>query len=200
MPSSPGCASNHRPDTDEPWNRQDHNMNPLDQKVTDWRSQLAKTLPLPDETVRELEDHLREQIAELMREGLPLDAAFDVGLLRLGEAKELAGEFYRAQPGWFGIGWIKDRASLLLFGVVVAGCAWTFWHYAGILLGRDAWSLLLLFYIFMLWSDNRQLRRRIEILTRETIQKSTARQEKRSRLGFLRLLNERAEHGAKLVK
>jgi hypothetical protein len=175
-------------------------MNPLDEKIAAWRSQVAKTLPLPNETVRELEDHLREQIAELMQAGMPLDAAFDAGLQRLGEPRELAAELFRAQPGWFGAAWIKDRVFLLLFGIVMAVSAWTFWYGAGRLLGSDAWLILPANLVFVLWLDNRQLRRRIEILTKETTRKSTARQEKSGRLGLLRLIAARAEREAKPAK
>jgi hypothetical protein len=176
-------------------------MNPLDEKIAAWRNQMAKTLPLPEETVGELEDHLREQIAELMRDGMAMDEAFDAGRLRLGKPRELAAELFRSQPGWFGAAWMKDRAYLLLFGVVAAAFAGAFWWGAGRLFGSDGgMSIFTILVILSFWLNNQQLHRRIAILTAETIRTSTARQEKRGRLGFLRLIAERAEHGAKPAK
>lgn len=73
-------------------------MPDLEIKITTWRSTMRGALPA--ETVRELEEHLREHIAALSAEGIAAEAAFDRAVERLGDMRELAREFERTGPGW----------------------------------------------------------------------------------------------------
>jgi hypothetical protein len=82
-------------------------MSALDEKIAAWRKDVAKSMPGNEKTVRELEDHLRVQIAEQMRAGMPMDEAFDAGIRQLGEPWELAGEFRRSRPSWLGGGYLS---------------------------------------------------------------------------------------------
>ena len=70
------------------------------------------------ETLRELEGHLREDIAALVSSGTPQDQAFSLAVARLGPSGSVATEFRK----------LKDRSSvplalglLLLAGMMVAG-------------------------------------------------------------------------------
>lgn len=51
----------------------------------------------------------------------------------------------------------KDRALLLLTGLVAAGAAWAFWRYPG----KNAFAALTIIAIVTLWLDNRRLRRQL---------------------------------------
>ncbi|WP_137174596.1 hypothetical protein [Massilia sp. HP4] len=51
----------------------------------------------------------------------------------------------------------KDRALLLLAGLVAAGAAWAFWRY----LGANAFVVLTTITLIALWLDNRRLRRQL---------------------------------------
>src|ERR1035437_2569496 len=70
----------------------------LEQRIAQWRAGLASVMPRRDDTIRELEDHLREQIDNLLKQGLSSDAAFESGVERIGDARTIAGEFSRMRP------------------------------------------------------------------------------------------------------
>lgn len=73
-------------------------MPELETKIATWRSKMRRALPA--ETVRELEEHLREHIAALFAEGLAEEAAFARAVERMGDTRELAHEFERTSTGW----------------------------------------------------------------------------------------------------
>ncbi len=67
----------------------------LDAQIDQWRSYLQRRQAIHTVDVEELEDHLREQIAELVKVGLDPDEAFLVGVKRLGALDALSREFAR---------------------------------------------------------------------------------------------------------
>ena len=67
----------------------------LDAQIDQWRSYLQRRQAIHTVDVEELEDHLREQVAELVKAGLDPDEAFLVGVKRLGALDALSREFAR---------------------------------------------------------------------------------------------------------
>ncbi|HEY1109653.1 MAG TPA: permease prefix domain 1-containing protein, partial [Opitutaceae bacterium] len=73
-------------------------MRELENRIAAWRETMAAELPA--ETVRELEEHLREHIAAQCAEGVEPEAAVARAVERLGDTKALAREFARVGSGW----------------------------------------------------------------------------------------------------
>ncbi|MBA3889569.1 MAG: hypothetical protein H0X64_03480, partial [Gemmatimonadaceae bacterium] len=67
----------------------------IEEQVGRWRTFLARRQAIHTVDVAELEDHLREQIAALMRAGLAADEAFLVAVKRMGDLDGLSREFAR---------------------------------------------------------------------------------------------------------
>jgi hypothetical protein len=67
----------------------------LEQQLDQWRNYLRRRQAIHAVDVSELEDHLREQIAQLMESGLATDEAFLVAVKRMGSLDELSREFAR---------------------------------------------------------------------------------------------------------
>jgi hypothetical protein len=67
----------------------------LEDQVEQWRSYLRRRRALHSPDIAELEDHLREQIAALMKAGLATDEAFLVAVKRIGNVHDLSREFAR---------------------------------------------------------------------------------------------------------
>jgi hypothetical protein len=65
----------------------------LDDAVAGWRRNLEEVGVKRDEDLDELEGHLRDEIEELGRSGLPQEDAFHEATRRLGDARELNQEF-----------------------------------------------------------------------------------------------------------
>ncbi|MCX6953859.1 MAG: hypothetical protein NTV51_17050, partial [Verrucomicrobia bacterium] len=91
----------------------DITMQNLEQKIAAWRARLSAALPGQEETVRELEEHLRDNIDGQIRGGRSADDAFAQGVARLGAPRALAREFGRVETGWLGI-W---RPALVIYAV-----------------------------------------------------------------------------------
>jgi len=66
-----------------------------DQQIADWREHLTRSRAISPSDVAELEDHLREQMDFLVRDGLSRDEAFLVALKRMGGVDSLTREFAR---------------------------------------------------------------------------------------------------------
>jgi hypothetical protein len=69
------------------------NTTDLEESIAQWRSHLQKRPEVHARDVDELEDHLRDRIAELTERGLHDDEAFLVAVKRLGRLDELAREY-----------------------------------------------------------------------------------------------------------
>src|SRR5919106_2844146 len=70
-------------------------MDSLESQIAEWRAYVAKSPALNGHDVDELEDHLRDQIAELDAAGLTADEAFLVAVKRMGDLDTLSREFAR---------------------------------------------------------------------------------------------------------
>jgi hypothetical protein len=67
----------------------------IEAQVDAWRAHLRANRAITDPDVRELEDHLREQITSLGAQGLSEDEAFLVAVKRIGAVDALTREFAR---------------------------------------------------------------------------------------------------------
>jgi hypothetical protein len=71
------------------------NKESLEEQISQWRSYLLRRQAIHSVDVAELEDHLREQIAGLVKAGLAPDEAFLVSVKRMGALDALSREFAR---------------------------------------------------------------------------------------------------------
>ena len=67
----------------------------LEEQIDQWRSYLRRRQAIHSVDVAELEDHLREQVANLVEAGLATDEAFLVAVKRMGALDALSREFAR---------------------------------------------------------------------------------------------------------
>jgi hypothetical protein len=67
----------------------------LEEQIGQWRSYLLRRQAIHSVDVAELEDHLREQVAALVKAGLSTDEAFLVAVKRMGALDALSREFAR---------------------------------------------------------------------------------------------------------
>src|ERR1041385_6927976 len=67
----------------------------LEEQIDQWRNYLRRRQAIHSVDVAELEDHLREQVAILVKAGLAADEAFLVAVKRMGNLDELSREFAR---------------------------------------------------------------------------------------------------------
>lgn len=74
-------------------------MDDLEAHISRWRSVMTDRPVVADHDLDELEEHLRDQVAELRGVGLAADEAFLIGVKRLGELDELSREFARESSG-----------------------------------------------------------------------------------------------------
>lgn len=72
-------------------------MEQMETQIAEWRAFVGRELDARD--VEELEDHLRDQLAELTESGLTADEAFLVAVKRMGKLDELSREFAREHSG-----------------------------------------------------------------------------------------------------
>jgi hypothetical protein len=67
----------------------------IEDQIAEWRAYMHKHRALHDTDGDELEDHLRDQIADLTQAGLRADESFLIAVKRLGSLDELSREFAR---------------------------------------------------------------------------------------------------------
>ena len=67
----------------------------LEDQIAQWRDYLRRRPAIESRDVRELEDHLRDQVATLTQSGLSADEAFVIAVKRMGALDELSREFAR---------------------------------------------------------------------------------------------------------
>jgi hypothetical protein len=67
----------------------------IEGQIAEWRAYVASAPAVNGRDVDELDDHLRQQIAELTASGLAPDEAFLVGVKRMGSVDTLSREFAR---------------------------------------------------------------------------------------------------------
>jgi hypothetical protein len=83
-------------------------MHDLEQRIRQWRSQLAGQLKCRPEVLDELESHLREELDRSLAPAL--DQAWEASLAKLGDPRALAEEFAKVTPP---IGWLPARCVAL---------------------------------------------------------------------------------------
>src|SRR5688572_30982364 len=74
-------------------------MESLETQIAEWRAYVANAPGVNGTDVDELEDHLRDQIAELKSAGLTADEGFLIAVKRLGDVDGLSREFAREHSG-----------------------------------------------------------------------------------------------------
>src|SRR5918996_2111619 len=74
-------------------------MESMESQIAGWRAYVANAPGVNGRGVDELEDHLRQQIADLNAVGLSADEAFVVAVKRMGELDVLSREFAREHSG-----------------------------------------------------------------------------------------------------
>ena len=87
---SPRAELTHGPET-----HRQPGVGSLEKQIEPWRAHLRKSQTITSQDVAELEDHLREQIASLVADGLSDDEAFLVAVKRMGSLDALTREFAR---------------------------------------------------------------------------------------------------------
>ena len=103
----------------------------LEDRIAEWRSYLRRRQAIHRVDVDELEDHLRNQVADLREAGLDEDEAFLIAVKRIGDLEALSREFaseyserlwkrlvLAADAGESGVGW--NREALVAVGLAVA--------------------------------------------------------------------------------
>ena len=74
-------------------------MEAVESQIAEWRAYVASAPGVNGRDVDELEDHLRQQIADLHEVGLAADEAFLVAVKRMGEVDVLSREYAREHSG-----------------------------------------------------------------------------------------------------
>src|SRR5687767_3789424 len=75
-------------------------MSNLETRLAEWRARMAKVLPQSEAALDELEEHLRERVAELESHGTSEDDAFAIAQAGIGEPHVIAREFDRIPGRW----------------------------------------------------------------------------------------------------
>jgi hypothetical protein len=73
------------------------NMFKLDDAIKKWRREMAQAGVRGEEVLDELENHLREQVAQLINSGVTEEEAFQSASAQLGEGRLLQMEFAKAE-------------------------------------------------------------------------------------------------------
>lgn len=95
-------------------------MADLEERIGEWRYELAESLGGSAEWLEELEGHLRDEVHALVQAGQPLEQAFAAAVARVGDAPALAAEFARGTPPtpWWPVR-VTVIASIALAGLLV---------------------------------------------------------------------------------
>nr|MEE4266612.1 permease prefix domain 1-containing protein [Candidatus Krumholzibacteria bacterium] len=106
----------------------------LNRAIQQWRTALGAQGGLTANDQEELEDHLREAVAELQATGLNEEEAFLVASRRLGKPEDLGPEFAIADP--------EGRRRFRLRWMVIGALALVFlWLASGFLIGLTAGTM-----------------------------------------------------------
>ena len=119
----------------------------LEQSITDWRRQLLAAGIQTPVLLRELDNHLREDVAEQTRSGLSEQQAFEIATQRIGEAVALEREFNKVETTERKF---MKRIMIMLAGIigVLVGMAWVTpavaqYHHEGAMTRESIWLFLL---------------------------------------------------------
>src|SRR5215469_12354598 len=96
----------------------------LDHAVEKWRGKLLAAGIRKPTSLDELENHLRDHIARLTREGNGVEAAFDAAVQKIGQIEVLKKEFAKAEgfSGWLDRGNFRRTQRVLAVIWMAASC------------------------------------------------------------------------------
>ena len=72
-------------------------MHNLETSIAQWRKSMVARSKISEETLDELESHLRETVDQLVRSGSTEDSAFQRAITQLGPMPGLASEFKKLE-------------------------------------------------------------------------------------------------------
>lgn len=98
----------------------------LEKAICDWRQQWAAAGIKSSEILRELENHLREDIQIQMREGFEIQNDFENSVVRLGQPSVIKAEFSKTAKARIAVDQIRAAFGLLLIATIVWLSGFTF--------------------------------------------------------------------------
>jgi hypothetical protein len=98
----------------------------LEKAICNWRQQWAAAGIKSPEILRELENHLREDIQIQMGEGFDAQKAFENSVLRLGQASVIKGEFAKTATARRTLDRFRAALCVLLVAAIVWLSGYTF--------------------------------------------------------------------------
>lgn len=114
----------------------------LERDIAAWRARMSAALPGRPEAVRELEEHLRDHITALQREGMSGAAALAAATRQLGDAAAMGREFSGTPSRWFGAAHSWEK-KVLAYTAAILGLVgfmwfftWTIWALTRLLSGK----------------------------------------------------------------
>jgi len=110
---------------------QEREARELETNIAAWRARMSAALPGQEETVRELEAHLRDHSEVKTREGMTAEAALAEGVKRMGEPRAVAREFDRVPAASLPLWW----ETVVIYGVLAMASTGVLW-----LAGREILS------------------------------------------------------------
>ena len=102
-------------------------MREPDERIDTWRAEISAALPGAADTVRELEEHLRDHVDAAIVAGAAWPEAFEAAQRQLGNPQDIAREFRRTHSRWFGAIASREMRVLACAGALIAfaGFVWT---------------------------------------------------------------------------
>jgi hypothetical protein len=91
-------------------------MHDLEKQIADWRRQMTAGGIKTSAVLDELESHLREDLAQHIRTGLPPDKAFETAVQRIGRSEWLKAEFAKLND-------FKEARAGKVIGIACCGLA-----------------------------------------------------------------------------
>src|SRR5439155_103786 len=96
-------------------------MHNLEQLIAEWRKTMMTAHNIGRETLDELENHLREDVDQLVQSGMAEPEAFQRAVTQLGGARTMASEFQKLdQPTWLPVKVITGIG--IMAAVLGVGC------------------------------------------------------------------------------
>ncbi len=114
----------------------------LEKEIPKWVRQLGRSRNLEEADVAELESHVRDEIAQFIKDGMTEEAAFRKATEDPGEAKALEAEYAKIRP-MSSLGWSYLKIALRKMRKQKA---YSFIHIVGLAFGL-ACSFLILFWV-----------------------------------------------------
>lgn len=143
----------------------------LENAIHDWKKRVQQVESVTQANIDELEEHLREAIADFVKKGLTEEEAFLVASMRLGDDAALSNEYckvngstvWRRRVRWMLFGYVGGIAlasgisgfstcvgalsAYLGYGGVPAGVS-------GVIAGLASWTLVIFFLYFRTWQTD----------------------------------------------